>query len=63
MSYSSDGEVRSLVADRRRVRCRPEDRQRIFEPFVQLDAGLTRRNEGSGLGLALVRRLRFETRG
>ncbi|MBZ4418916.1 ATP-binding protein [Myxococcus sp. RHSTA-1-4] len=34
-----------------------EDRQRIFEPFVQLDAGLGRRQEGSGLGLALVRRM------
>jgi CheY-like chemotaxis protein len=34
-----------------------EDRQRIFEPFIQLDAGLDRRHEGSGLGLALVRRL------
>ncbi len=33
-----------------------EDVQRIFEPFVQLDAGLARQNEGSGLGLALVRR-------
>ncbi|WP_224242091.1 hybrid sensor histidine kinase/response regulator [Hyalangium gracile] len=31
--------------------------QRIFEPFVQLDAGLDRRHEGSGLGLALVRRM------
>jgi PAS domain S-box-containing protein len=34
-----------------------EDRTRIFEPFVQLDSGLSRRHEGSGLGLALVRRL------
>jgi PAS domain S-box-containing protein len=33
-----------------------EDVKRIFEPFVQLDAGLARQNEGSGLGLALVRR-------
>ncbi len=33
------------------------DWQRIFEPFVQLDAGLDRRHEGSGLGLALVRRM------
>jgi signal transduction histidine kinase len=34
-----------------------EDRARIFEPFVQLSSGLARRHEGSGLGLALVRRL------
>jgi PAS domain S-box-containing protein len=33
------------------------DRARIFEPFVQLDSGLDRRHEGSGLGLALVHRL------
>ncbi len=99
VAYSSDGEVRSLRGDRRRLRqlllnllsnakkftaeggriglevssrdggravafcvwdtgsgIAPEDLQRIFEPFVQLDAGLARRNEGSGLGLALVRR-------
>jgi signal transduction histidine kinase len=34
-----------------------EDRQRIFEPFVQLDSGLARYYDGSGLGLALARRL------
>jgi PAS domain S-box-containing protein len=33
-----------------------EELQRVFEPFVQLDAGLARRSEGSGLGLSLVRR-------
>ncbi|MEM1179879.1 MAG: ATP-binding protein [Acidobacteriota bacterium] len=35
----------------------PEERHRVFEPFVQLDAGLTRAHEGTGLGLSLVRRL------
>jgi signal transduction histidine kinase len=35
----------------------PEDRDRIFEPFVQLDRGLTRGYEGTGLGLAISREL------
>ena len=34
-----------------------EDQARIFEPFVQADHGAARRNEGTGLGLTLVRRL------
>jgi two-component system sensor histidine kinase/response regulator len=34
----------------------PEDTQRIFEPFVQLDAGRTPR-DGTGLGLTLSRNL------
>jgi len=34
----------------------PEDQARIFEPFVQGQSG-SRRSEGTGLGLTLVRRL------
>jgi len=34
-----------------------EDLERLFQPFVQLDSGLTRQYPGTGLGLALVRRL------
>lgn len=33
------------------------DLGRLFQPFVQLDAGLNRQYEGTGLGLALVQRL------
>lgn len=34
-----------------------DEQARIFEPFVQGDSGATRRAEGTGLGLTLVRRL------
>ena len=34
-----------------------EDIEKLFEPFTQLDASLSRKYEGTGLGLALVRRL------
>lgn len=33
----------------------PEERERVFEPFTQLDAGLARRTGGAGLGLPLAR--------
>jgi signal transduction histidine kinase len=36
---------------------RDEDLPNLFQPFVQLDAGLSRQYEGTGLGLALVRRM------
>ena len=34
-----------------------EDLRRLFKPFVQLDSGLARKYEGTGLGLALVKQL------
>jgi two-component system cell cycle sensor histidine kinase PleC len=34
-----------------------EDTRRIFDPFEQVDSSLRRRHQGTGLGLALTRRL------
>ncbi len=35
----------------------PQGQRKLFQPFVQLESGLDRRFEGSGLGLVLVKRL------
>ena len=41
----------------------PEQLERIFQPFVQLDARLTRTGDGTGLGLAISRDLARGMRG
>lgn len=35
----------------------PENLQKLFKPFVQLDSSLSRQYEGTGLGLTLVKKL------
>ena len=48
--------VRVLVEDTG-VGIAPDQLERIFEPFVQVDARFTRPHEGVGLGLAISRDL------
>ena len=36
---------------------RPEDQEKVFRPFQQVDTGLTRKYEGTGLGLPIVKKL------
>jgi PAS domain S-box-containing protein len=36
---------------------KPEDLDKLFQPFRQLDTGLTRQHEGTGLGLAICKKL------
>jgi signal transduction histidine kinase/CheY-like chemotaxis protein len=48
-------DIRLTVADTG-IGIAPEDQERIFDEFQQLDAGLARKFEGTGLGLALTKR-------
>ncbi len=50
-----DDAIRFVVSDTG-IGIAAEDMGRLFQPFVQLDSGLSRQHEGTGLGLALVRR-------
>lgn len=36
---------------------KPEDQEKLFQPFVQIDSRLNRQYEGTGLGLVLVKRI------
>jgi signal transduction histidine kinase/AmiR/NasT family two-component response regulator len=57
--------VKSFEQDKKVVICvwdegvgiSPDDQEQIFRPFQQLDSGLSRWQEGTGLGLSLVKRL------
>ncbi|HCI12522.1 MAG TPA: hypothetical protein DFK12_00790 [Gallionellaceae bacterium] len=51
-----DGQLHLTIADTG-IGIRAEDLSRIFIEFSQVDSSLTRRHEGTGLGLALAKRL------
>ena len=53
----TDKETVSLQVVDKGVGIAPEDLANLFEEFRQVDSSLTRKHEGTGLGLALTRRL------
>jgi PAS domain S-box-containing protein len=52
----SDGNVEVAVSDTG-IGIAPEDQERVFQPFVQIDSSLSRQHRGTGLGLPLSRHL------
>ncbi len=57
LEYVPDGEVVTVRVIDTGCGIAPDQLERVFHPFVQLDATLTRTNEGTGLGLAISRDL------
>jgi PAS domain S-box-containing protein len=53
----ADGEVLQFRVIDTGIGIAPENIDKLFKPFVQLDSSLSRRYSGTGLGLALVRRI------
>lgn len=57
VDLDTDAEVVKLSVSDTGIGIAPENIDQLFQPFVQLDSSLSRRYAGTGLGLALVRRL------
>ncbi len=59
LEVSSDSEANCIVfsVTDDGIGISPEDLQKLFAPFVQVDSSLSRQYEGTGLGLALVKKL------
>jgi PAS domain S-box-containing protein len=56
LSLAPDGAVRFAVADTG-PGIAPENAERLFDEFEQMDTAITRRHGGAGLGLAISRRI------
>ena len=54
---SPDGRALEIAVEDSGIGIAPEDLAELFQPFVQLDSALSRKYGGTGLGLALARRI------
>lgn len=57
LRMAAEGQEISIEIEDTGVGIRDEDQQLLFRPFVQAEAGATRRYGGSGLGLTVTRQL------
>lgn len=57
LSVSPDGEQVNFTVSDTGIGIPQTDIERVTEPFVQVDNSLARKHEGTGLGLALVKRM------
>ena len=63
ISVAEEGETAVVAVEDTGPGIDPTDAQRIFEPFVRLDAARARETGGSGLGLAIARSIVVAHRG
>jgi signal transduction histidine kinase len=63
VSLERSGERVAIIVEDTGIGIDPADAERIFEPFVRLDAGRSRDTGGSGLGLSIARSIVLAHRG
>jgi PAS domain S-box-containing protein len=57
LTQSTQGDWIRLAVIDTGIGISPTDRERLFQPFIQVDSNLNRQYEGTGLGLALVKQI------
>lgn len=57
ISCRSDGDFYRIAVSDTGIGIRPEEIDRLFQPFHQIDTGLSRKHEGTGLGLSICKKL------